>query len=146
MDFSATRGVPIRAVTQVILHVAASANVKIGIEIRELPEDLPRTLRHDVGQHVQAPAVRHAEHDLINAVFAGSFDREIQKRNQTLRAFQRKAFRADKLLSNELFEDDGVGEPREDSNLLRSVQVRSIAGTLHALLKPVPDETVIDMH
>src|SRR5438132_4808440 len=146
MDFSATCGVPIRAVTKVILHVASAAHVEIRIEVRELPEDLARTFGHDVGEHVQSTAMRHAEHDLIDAMLTGSFDGKVQKRNQTLRAFERKAFRADELLSDELFEDDRVGEPREDSDLLGSVQVRSVTRTLHSFLKPMAHEAVIDVH
>ena len=42
---------PVAAVSEVILHVAAP-DIKIRIEVRKLAENLPRALRHDVGEHV----------------------------------------------------------------------------------------------
>ena len=64
-----------------ILHITAGAHIQLWIEVGKFPKDLAGALRHDVCEHVQAPAVRHAEDDFIDAVLAGSFNRQVQKRN-----------------------------------------------------------------
>src|SRR5437764_7662961 len=146
MDLTSGLCLPIGTIAKVVLHVAASAGIKIRIEIRELTEDLARALRHDIGQHVQTPAVRHGEDNLIDTLLARSFNREIQKWDQTFGAFQRKTLRPDKFFPDELFEDDGVGQTSQNSNLLFTAQIDSVARTLHPLLKPMPHKGVIDVH
>ena len=113
----AVGGRPVAAVAQVILHVAAAA-VQLRVDVLELAEDLARALAHDVGQHVEPAAMGHAQHDLVDALLAGLLDRQVQQRDQALGPFQRKALRADELLLDELLEDHGVGQPREDAQLL----------------------------
>src|SRR5438552_13454346 len=109
MHLAAGLGFPVGAIAEVILHIAAAA-VQIGLEVGELAENLPRTLRHDVREHVQAAAMRHAKHDFVDAVFACSFNRKVEKWNQTFRAFEGEAFRADKFFPDEFFKNNGIGQ------------------------------------
>src|SRR5262245_48719023 len=96
MDLAAGQSFPIRAVAQVIFHVAA-AHIEIRIEICKFTEDLARALAHNVREHVQAPAMRHSQNDLINPMLASPLNSKIQQWDQTLRALQRKTFGANKL-------------------------------------------------
>ena len=73
----------------------------------------------------------HAQDDFLDALFAGLFDREVQQRNQTFRAFERKTFCADEFLADELLERDGVGQPRENAELF-------VARELNAVLASPP--------
>src|SRR5262245_16032356 len=100
---------PIMGISEVIFHVSTSANVKIRIQICKFTKDLPWTLTHDVRKNVQAATMRHAKNNLVDAMRAGSFDREIQQRNQALRSFERETLCSDKFLANELFKYGGVG-------------------------------------
>ena len=90
--------------------------------------------------------MRHAEHDLVDAVLACSFDCKIQKRNQAFRAFERKTLCADEFLPNEFFKDDGIGEPRQNPNLFFVREPDPIPAAFHPVLKPVPNEDVVDVH
>ena len=91
--------------TEVVLHVTA-AEVELRIRVLEFAEDVARALAHDVREHVQAPAVGHAEHQLVDLMrVASAIDQERQQRDQALRAFEREALRADELLLDELLED-----------------------------------------
>jgi hypothetical protein len=146
MDFSAGLRLPIGTVPQVIFHIAATTDVKIRIEVREFPENLPRAFGHDIRENVQATSVSHAQHNLIDALLPRSFNREIQLGNQTFGAFERKTLGSDKFLSNELLEDHGIREARQNSNLFFVAQVDAIAGAFHSFLKPMPNETVVNVH
>src|SRR5215813_10368467 len=97
MNFAAGVSFPIGAISQVILHVAATAHVEIGIEIRKLTEDLTRALAHNVCVYVQTTAMGHAQNTLIDPMLTRPLDRKIQQRDQTFRAFKRKAFSAYEL-------------------------------------------------
>ncbi len=83
------RGLPFTAVSEVILHVAA-AHVQIGIEIRELTENLPRALCHDVRQNIQTAAMSHAHDNFIDALPSGALDSEVEQRYQAFRTLQAK--------------------------------------------------------
>lgn len=47
---------------------------------------------------------------------------------------------------DELLEDDRVGQPRQDAQLLLARQVLAMADVLHPLPEPRPPFEVIDMH
>jgi len=51
MDLSSGCRLPIAAVPEVIFDVAAS-DVKIRVQIRELPKNLTRALRHNIGKDI----------------------------------------------------------------------------------------------
>src|SRR5215471_21038044 len=112
MNLSSARSGPVPAVAKMIFNVPMAG--WSSITIRELPEYLPRVFPHNIGQHVQTTAMRHSQHDFAQALFARLFNRHIEQRNQTLRAFQRKTFRADKFFADKFLECDGVCEPRQN--------------------------------
>src|SRR5262249_5274887 len=120
--------------------------IKIRIEIRELPENLPRAFGHDICEDIQAASMGHAQHNLIDALLARSLDRKIEQGNQTFSAFERETFGSDKFLAYELFEDHGICKARQNSNLFFVAQVDPIAGAFHSFLKPMSNETVVDVH
>ena len=89
VDGFSGRGLPFTAVSEVVLHVAA-AHVQIGIEIRELTENLARALCHDVRQNIQTAAVSHAHHNFIDALSSGALDSEVEQRYQAFRTLKRE--------------------------------------------------------
>ena len=76
----------------------------------EFLEQIARGLADDVDQHVQPPAVGHADHDLTRAVRAGPVDQFVHQGNQTFPAFQGKAFLADVFGVQIAFQTLGRGE------------------------------------
>ena len=70
----------------VILHVA-SQHLRILLAL-ERGKQIRRHLAQCVHQHIQAPAVRHADYQLLHAGGAGTLQQIIQQRNQRVAAFQ----------------------------------------------------------
>ena len=88
---------------QVILHVPGALHrtfVRIPIK---LAEDHLRLLANDVSQNVQTPAVRHADHDLVNAMVGRPGHELIQNRYCRLPAFKREALVANEPVAEKLF-------------------------------------------
>ena len=134
----------VAAVTQMVFHIAA-APVKVRVAVLELAEDLLRAFADDVGQHVQAAPVCHAENNFAHAVLAGALDGEVEQRNEAFAAFERKAFRADKLLAHELLEHDRIREPGKNAQLPLTRHRLPIGAAFDALLHPVPHLPVVDV-
>ena len=66
MHLFARRRRPIVAVTQMIFHVTVTdGQLRI---IGKLAENLARAFANDIGQHVQAAAMSHAENDFLDAL------------------------------------------------------------------------------
>jgi hypothetical protein len=65
----------IGTVAEVVLHVTA-ADVKFGINVLELAENLARALAEDVRQDVESASVRHTQDHLVGSVECGALDGE----------------------------------------------------------------------
>src|SRR5437762_3049891 len=85
------RGHPIARVAEVVLHVARALAGQVDVAIEELREDLRGRLAHHVGQHVEAPAVGHADDDLADPGARGPLDDPIDDGDEALGALQREA-------------------------------------------------------
>ena len=142
---TAVDGLPVGAEPEVVLHVAAAA-VQMGVDIRELTENLLRALAHDVREHVEPAAMRHAQHDLFHAVGRRLLDRQDEQRDQALGPLERKTLRADELLLDELFENHRVRQAGEDADLLIAAQGAPVLADLHALLQPLAHLLIVDVH
>src|SRR5690606_3511534 len=75
----------------VILHVARTLHVVRVVVALELREDDLRGLADDVDENVQAPSVRHADHDLLDTGDTALLDEIVEHRDEAVAAFQREA-------------------------------------------------------
>ena len=126
---------------QVVLHVArALRGVRVGVAL-ELREDLGQRLADGVGQHVQAPAMGHADHGLLHARARGVVEDAVQQRDERLAALQREALVADVLRVQEalealrlhqLLQDAPAGRRRPGRLRLRVDSIRSCSQSLRS--------------
>ena len=58
--------------------------VVLVVQVGELAKYLSGTLSDDVGEDVQAPPMRHSDHDVPDTIVAGPFDEQVQQGNQGL--------------------------------------------------------------
>ena len=129
---------------EVILHVArALRRVRIELAL-ELEEDLPVALAHDVGEHVETAAVRHAHHDLGDAGDGSLVEQELEHRDERLRAFEGEALLAEVLRVQEALERLGRVQRQQDLLLVVVRQLARIA--LHLILDPRLLVVFLDVH
>src|SRR5579883_42407 len=132
-DFLAIGSLPDAAGAQVVFDIAGALRA-VRIDAFELREDLHHGLANDIGQHIQAPAVRHADHGFVHAGIRGAVQNFIQDHDGRLGAFQREAFvpheaRVEKML--ELFRFYyALRRPQP----YRRIERPAIPGGLHAEL------------
>src|SRR5699024_2380990 len=73
---------------EVVLHVAGTLDgLRVELAL-ELPEDLAVGLAGDVGQDVEAPAVRHADADLVHVLAGGPGEDAVEDRDDGLAALE----------------------------------------------------------
>ncbi|OPZ13663.1 MAG: hypothetical protein BWZ10_02004 [candidate division BRC1 bacterium ADurb.BinA364] len=139
------QGRPIVVVAQVVFDIVA-ADVQLRLVILEFAENFARAFAHDVGQHIEPAAVRHAQHDLAHPVFARLLDRQIEQRNQAFGAFERETFGAGEVALDELFEDRRVGQAGQDAQLRLARQLQAVQRRFHSPLQPLADRQIVDVH
>src|SRR5580700_8290612 len=88
----------------------------------------------------------HAKHNLLDALFRGFFNGQVEQWNQTFAAFERKALRTDKFFADEFLEGDRIRQPREDADLFLAGELQPVASPFHALLQPAPNAEMVDVH
>jgi hypothetical protein len=99
----------------VILHVARAFHfVGRGGAALELVEDRREGLRHHIRQHVEAAAMRHAEHDFLEAQLAAALDDLLQRGDHRLAAIEAEALGAGIFHIEELLEALGLDQLVED--------------------------------
>src|SRR3990170_5860818 len=108
---------------EVVLHVARALDlVGMGRAALELVEDRPVGLGHDIGEHVETPAMGHADDDLVYAKMAAALDDLLERRNHRLAAVEAEALGAgifhveaalEALGLDELFQDRRLALRRE---------------------------------
>ena len=122
-----------------IFDVARALDVaRHGRAALELVEDDLIGLAHHGGEHVQAAAVGHAQHDLVDAQRTAALDDLLQRRNHGLAAIQTKALGAGEALVQEAFEAFGLDQLGQDGQLafLGEGVLLELVGALEPLLQP----------
>ena len=137
----------VRGRAEVILDVARAFHVVGGERpALELVEDRAQRLAHDLGQHVEAAAVGHAEDDLLHAERAAALDDLLQRGQQGLAAVETEALRARVLDVEELLEALGLDQLVEDRLLALGRELDLLVRTLDALLDPRLLRRIGDVH
>ena len=105
----------VRRGAEVILDVAGAFDlVGIGGAALEFMEQRAMRLAHHLGQHVEAAAMRHAEHDLADAEIAAALDDLLQRRDQRFAAVEPEPLGAGELQVAELLEAFGLDQLHQD--------------------------------
>src|ERR1044072_7656893 len=89
---------------RVVFHVAFIGRKRGMHRTLKGSEDAFAKMPDNIRKHVQAPAMRHAHRDVVNAAPRRAFDQLVEQRNDRLAAFERKAFLPEVLGVQETFE------------------------------------------
>ena len=93
-------------------------------------------LAHDLGQHVEPAAVRHADDDLAHAERAAALDDLLQRRDHRFGAVEAETFGAGEFQIGEFLEALGLDQLVEDGALALARERDLLIRTLDALLDP----------
>ena len=128
----------------VVLHVA----VAVGLRHRalELVEQVLRVLAEDVDQHVQPPAVRHADHGLHAAALAEALQGFVQHADQGFRALETEPLGARKAGVEVPLQALGGAQAVEDGESRLGGERRLAARGLEAFAHPELLGGVGDVH
>ena len=101
---------------------------------------------HNVGQHVEAATVGHANYKFAGSQYRTFFYYSIQCRDERLGAFQRKALLTRKTLVDKLLEVDGARQFFQHKNLVFIAESYSVFGALHIYTQPGLHSHLADKH
>ena len=137
----------VRGRAQMILHIARTID-GVGGEgaALEFVEDGAVRLAHDLGQHIEAAAMGHAQHDLLHAQRAAALDDLLQRRDHGLAAIKAEALCAGETQVAETLEAFGLHELGENGALALAGEGDGLVRSLDALLHPGLLDGVGHMH
>ena len=144
-DFAPRRRLSHAARAQVIFHVARALGA-IRIDAFELGKHLHHRFTDDIRQHVQASAMRHADHRFVHIGAGGAVQNFIQNRDGRFAALQRKTFMANETRVQKPLELFGFNDVPQGAQLGLLIQRPPIAGGLHAKLQPALLLRNLDVH
>ena len=130
--------------SQVILHISGTLDTSHVLGSLELAEDLAIGFSGNVGENVEAAAVRHGDGDLVEAVLGGGLEDFIDHTDRRLSTLEAEAFLPDIFGLQERFKGFCLVQFREDPQL--GVVVGLFVGFLQFFLEPGPLLRVLDVH
>jgi hypothetical protein len=146
MDAAAARQLAVGRGAEVVFDVARAQHVVGRVRVLELGEDRGIGLAHHVAEHVQAAAVRHPDHDLVDAELGRAPDDRFQRRHRALAAVQAEALGARELGVQESLEALGDHQLLEDLALVLGARPEQVVRALHARLDPGLLLRILDVH
>ena len=132
---------------EMIFDVARAADILgVGGAAGELGEDRAEGLAHDVGEHVEAAAMGHADDDLLDPVLAAIFDHRLERRHHRFAAVEAEALGADIFAGEELLPLLALDDLGEDRLLALGGEADRGLAPLHPLLEEAALLEVVDVH
>src|SRR5215813_1744508 len=120
-----------------IFHVARPFDrVYGGRAALELVEDDAVRLAHDLSEHVEPAAMRHAEDDFLDPESAAALDDLLERRDHRLGTVKPEAFGAGKFEVAEILETLGLDELVENGALALAREADLLVRPFDALLDP----------
>src|ERR1700730_14017535 len=137
----------VRRRAQMIFDVAGTLDrVGIGGAALEFVEQRAMRLAHYLGQDVEAAAMRHAEHDFLDAKIAAALDDLLERRDQRFGAVEAEALGAGEFEIAEFLKTLGFDQLVQDRAPALAGETDLLVGTLDALLDPGLLRRVGDVH
>ena len=109
-------------------------------------KNLAVRLVHHIGEHVQPPAMGHAEHDVLRAQLTAAFDDLFQRRDHGFAAIYAEALGADKFGCAEPFEGFRLDQLVENRLLAFRREGNAFVGALDPALQPILPLRIVDVH
>ena len=112
----------------------------------EFRKQVLRHLAERIDEYIQAPAVRHANHEFLHAGRTCALQQVVEHRNEAVATFQRKTRLADVARMQVTFECFCCRDALKNVLLVTDVVARRRTDAFHALLKPALLRNVAHIH
>ena len=120
-----------------IFYITRALNIFwIGRAALKLVEEGLKGFPHNIGQHIQAPAMGHAQHHFFDAETSTALNHLFQRRYQCFTAIQAEAFGAGIFDIDKLFEAFRLDQFLENRLLAHVGKGNFLIGPFNALLQP----------
>src|SRR5437660_7959989 len=130
-----------------ILDIAGALDrLGSGRDALEFTEQRAMRLAHYLGQHVEAAAMRHADHDFLHPEIAAALDDLLQRGDQRLSPVETEALGAGELDVAELLKTFGLDQLVENGAAPFARKADLLLRPLDALLDPGLLRAVADVH
>src|SRR6201992_665476 len=137
----------VRRSAEMIFDVAGAFDrVGVGGAALEFMKQRAMRLAQHLGQDVEAAAMRHADHDFLDAEIAAALDDLLQRRDQRFTAVEAEALGAGEFDVAELFKTFGFDQLVEDRAPALAGETDFLVRTLDAFLDPALLRGVGDVH
>src|SRR5262249_19870124 len=100
-------------------------------------EELPVGLLHDIGEHIEPAAMRHAEYDVRDAKLPAALDDLLHRGNHRFAAVEPEALGADEFHAAEFLEYLGFDELVQDRALAFTREQNLLVRTFDTPLQPI---------
>src|SRR6266850_4960871 len=120
--------------------------VRIGRAALEFVKQRAVRLAHDLGQHVEPAAMRHAQNDFLHAEIATALDDLLERRDQRFSAVEAEALGAGELEVAEFLKAFGLDQLVQDRATALAGETDFLVRPLDALLDPGLLRRVGDVH
>ena len=137
----------VRRSAEMIFDVAGALDrVGIGGAALEFMEQRAMRLAHHLRQHVEAAAMRHADHDFLDAEIAATLDDLLERRDQRFTAVEAEPLGAGEFEIAEFLETFGLDQLHQDGAAAFAGETDFLVRTFDALLDPALLRRVGDVH
>ena len=126
---------------EVVLHIAATALLADDDSLDrplalELAQDHLVRASDDMGEHVEAAAVSHPDHDLVRTRVGAELDRLVEHRDHDVESFDRELLLPEEGAAQVALHTLDLAEPSEEAHLLFARERLPVAAGLDRLAQP----------
>src|SRR3546814_19914020 len=109
-------------------------------------EERAKRLAHHIGEHFQAAAVGHADHDLAHAILAAVFDDRFQRWDHRFAAIETETLGADIFAAQALFVLFRLDHLVQDRALPLAGEMAFLVAAFHPFLQDTPFLHIVDVN
>ena len=129
-----------------IFHVAIAGHQLGNVILAELGKDNLERFAQKICEHIEAPAMRHAHANFLDATVGASVEDRIKNDHERFRALKRKPFLPHVARVQKNLERFGFEERPQQRHLNRARRGMLVRTCLQSLTNPFTHPRVLDMH
>ncbi len=143
---AAAVGIPAVGGEAFVVFDVPFANKGEFLGVGKFGENIGQRFTENGGQHVDATAVGHAQHQIAYAPSGSLVHQVVEHRDDGLAPLQGKTLLADELAVQKELEEGGFLQFLQNGQLLVAARGGAVANRLHAIFQPLAFGRILDVH